>query len=270
MAINLLLQYPGQVDPVTPAFPYGEPRNITAPGDGLGTPWEAAIIKDIVGLQQALLKSAGIVPSGTPDEVGASEYLQALTSMMLGGALNFDDSGVVNAYIADPRTNQAGPRVLFDGLTILFTPGSNNTGPTTIDVSGLGAVGILSESNLFPLSGGEFINGRVYKLTYDGAGFWRLTRRMRHDLSVINSDGTAEVLPIGWTSTKVATGQYEITHGYGVTPSEIGGVVTAKATTSINGVVNVTTGNSYLIEMWNSTTGVKVDSAFTLFGITYD
>mgnify|MGYP000052814449 CR=1 FL=1 len=81
MSIDLLTQYPGKVDPVSPAWPYGEPRNITAPGDGLGTPWEAALVKDLVGLQQALVTSAGITPSGTTDQVAASQYLQAIIEL---------------------------------------------------------------------------------------------------------------------------------------------------------------------------------------------
>ena len=72
MAINLLSQYPGKVGPVVPGvWPYGQPRNITASGDGTGTPREAALVKDINGLQQAFLTTGSIVPRGTPATVGA-------------------------------------------------------------------------------------------------------------------------------------------------------------------------------------------------------
>lgn len=78
MAINPETQYPGKIAPSTPDYPYGAARNITVPGDGTGTPWEAALVNDVFGFQQALLAGAGVVPSGTPDKVGASQYLEAL------------------------------------------------------------------------------------------------------------------------------------------------------------------------------------------------
>lgn len=78
MAINPESQYPGKINPSDADYPYGSARNITVPGDGTGTPWEAAIVNDNLGFQQALLEAAGIVPSGTPDKVGASQYLDSL------------------------------------------------------------------------------------------------------------------------------------------------------------------------------------------------
>ena len=78
MAINPETQYPGRVTPSTPEYPYGAARNTTTTGDGTGTPWEAALVNDIFGFQQALLSAGLVVPSGSPDEVGASQYLEAL------------------------------------------------------------------------------------------------------------------------------------------------------------------------------------------------
>lgn len=81
MAINPKTQYPGKIAPSTPEYPYGKARNISTPGDGTGTPWEAALVNDIFGFQQALLSEASVVPSGNPDEVGDSQYLTALLSI---------------------------------------------------------------------------------------------------------------------------------------------------------------------------------------------
>lgn len=80
MSINPETQYPGKINPSDASYPYGSARNITVPGDGTGTPWEAAIVNDLLGWQQALLTRAGIVPSGSPDTVLASQYLEALIS----------------------------------------------------------------------------------------------------------------------------------------------------------------------------------------------
>lgn len=82
MAISISEQYPGKTAGNTPAYPYGEPRNVDAPGDGKGTPWEAAIVKDDQGFKQALLKAAKIIPSGQPDTADKSQYLDALKSLV--------------------------------------------------------------------------------------------------------------------------------------------------------------------------------------------
>ncbi len=78
MAINPTLQFPGQIKAATPAFPYGEARDIVVTGDNTGTPWVAVLLNDIFGFQQALLDLAGIVPSNVSEEVGASQYLDSL------------------------------------------------------------------------------------------------------------------------------------------------------------------------------------------------
>lgn len=78
MAIIPENQYPGKITPSSADYPYGEARNISAPGDGTGTPWEAALVNDIFGFQQALLSEASVTPSGDPETATTSQYLQAL------------------------------------------------------------------------------------------------------------------------------------------------------------------------------------------------
>ncbi len=100
MAINPEALYPGKIAPSTPDYPYGAARNITVPGDGSGTPWEAGLVNDLFGFQQALLGMAGIVPSGNPDKVGASQYLEALTKAF---DRSFDSTA---AMIADQKLTE--------------------------------------------------------------------------------------------------------------------------------------------------------------------
>lgn len=90
MAINPGDLYPGKTKAPDTDYPYGSARNVTTPGDGTGTPWEAALVNDIFGFQQAILDAAGVVPTGTPDRVGASQYLQALIDII--GAANQVDT----------------------------------------------------------------------------------------------------------------------------------------------------------------------------------
>lgn len=82
MAISISEQYPGKTAGNTTDYPFGEPRNVSAPGDGTGTPWEAAIVKDDQGFKQALLTQAGFTPSGQPDTVDESQYLDAINKII--------------------------------------------------------------------------------------------------------------------------------------------------------------------------------------------
>lgn len=78
MAISISEQYPGKTAGTNTNYPLGQARNITTPGDGTGTPWEAAIVNDDQGFKQALLAAASLVPSGVPDTAVVSQYLDAL------------------------------------------------------------------------------------------------------------------------------------------------------------------------------------------------
>src|SRR5690606_5453624 len=82
--------YPGQTIADDAGYPQGAPRNATSLNDGTGFPIERRWIADIFGLLQSLLDDAGITPSGNPDRVGESQYLQALH------ALFFDEQEVSN------------------------------------------------------------------------------------------------------------------------------------------------------------------------------
>ncbi|MCH9735386.1 MAG: hypothetical protein K0U78_12685, partial [Actinomycetia bacterium] len=92
---------------------------------------------------QSLLSLASITPSGTPDEVGASQYLQSLIELSAGRAITYDDSGVADAYILDVQANQHTPDKLFDGMVLKFVPGNDCTGGAcTADPFGVGATNV--------------------------------------------------------------------------------------------------------------------------------
>ena len=82
MAISPRTRYPGQIDITDPAgYPEGAAQNVTVSGDGTGTPLEKDLTNDVLGFQQALLAAAGLTPSGTPEKVGASQYLDAVRAI---------------------------------------------------------------------------------------------------------------------------------------------------------------------------------------------
>ena len=133
MAINLETKYPGKTAPSDANYPFGAARNITIPGDGTGTPWEAAIVNDNVGFQQAILTSAGIVPSGAPDKVGQSQYLEALNrthllaAPTLASALDRNDlyEGL-ELQIAERTAGDGGGGRWKVALTVNVTPNTVN------------------------------------------------------------------------------------------------------------------------------------------------
>lgn len=85
--INPETEYPGQIDTATAAYPYGKARNDTTPDDGLGTPLEAKWMNDVFGFQAALMDAAGLTPSGTTEQVGASQLLTALNTVVSAAIL---------------------------------------------------------------------------------------------------------------------------------------------------------------------------------------
>lgn len=82
MAIIPKDKYAGQTDEADPGYPLGKAKNIGVPGDGTGTPWEEDLVNDIFGFQQALLEAGNITPSEVPDKVGASDYVDAIQTMI--------------------------------------------------------------------------------------------------------------------------------------------------------------------------------------------
>jgi hypothetical protein len=85
MALIPSAQYPSQTD-ADAAYPQGKARNAGAFQDGTGTPLEKSWINDIWGYLQSLLAEAEITPSGVPDEVGASDYLDATLALAANAA----------------------------------------------------------------------------------------------------------------------------------------------------------------------------------------
>ena len=167
MAIDLTVQYPGKVDAASPQYPFGAPRNIITPGDGTGTPWEAAIVKDTEAFKQALLTAGVIVPSGTPDSVTASQIMQGLVEQCAGRATRFDSGGTANAYILTPKAGQYAPASLFAGLTVEFPSLGINTTPVTINYAGLGVANLVDPDGV-ALKTAQIWRSKTLRATYDG------------------------------------------------------------------------------------------------------
>jgi phage baseplate assembly protein gpV len=85
MAIRPQVVYPGQTISGDAGYPHGKARNQLVENDGTGTPLEELWVNDLFGMQQALLNDAAVTPSGTPDTVSASDYLNSLKTLFIYG-----------------------------------------------------------------------------------------------------------------------------------------------------------------------------------------
>lgn len=165
MALDPSNKYVGRIQVPDANYTYGSSKDETSPGANDGTPHEKDRANDIFGFQQALLKLASIVPSGSSETQLVSQYIHALVELAAGRAVNYDESGIVNVYVAGLRTNQQGPQSLYDGLLVKFTPGNDNTAASTINVNGLDVRNIFF--NGVALTGGELLTTEKATIEYD-------------------------------------------------------------------------------------------------------
>lgn len=123
MALVPSAQYPSQID-TDPAYPQGKARNAGSFQDGTGTPLEKAWVNDLWGFLQALLASAGITPSGSPDQVGASQYLQAVQAIATAAqtaAQTYADKAVERSLLAN--WEDGGELIGFEFNALAWIPG---------------------------------------------------------------------------------------------------------------------------------------------------
>lgn len=164
----------GRVTAASAEYPYGSSKDESSPGAGDGTPYFLARADDVFGFQQALLNAAGIVPSGNSDTAITSQYLQAVTELIMGRATTVvDNSSIVNAYIVESAANQHPPASLFNGMLFLFEIPITSTGPATINAYNLGVRDITGSATPGALAAGDLIGFR-YSSTSDE---WEIVRQ---------------------------------------------------------------------------------------------
>jgi hypothetical protein len=107
------------------------------------------------------------------DSAGANFILSAMpsltTSSVQAQSGNYAaDVGTANAYAV---TLTPAPAALTPGLVVRFKVGGNNTGPSTLNVNGLGAVSIRRPDGVSTLIAGDLVAGVLAEVCYDGANF---------------------------------------------------------------------------------------------------
>ena len=88
MAIIPKNDYTGRINSTDPEYPQGKAINIIGTTVGTGTPVEEKWLNDDWGFKQEILEQAGITPSGAPDKVGASQYLEGIKKINTKDTLN--------------------------------------------------------------------------------------------------------------------------------------------------------------------------------------
>lgn len=184
MAIIPSSKYPAQTVSGDPGYPHGAAQNIATAGDGTGTPLEKDWLNDLWGFLQALLDSAGITPSGDPDEVGASDYLDALNTRI----------GTTSNLIV--LTNHL-PETFYSGRLVDINSEENNvTGlffkpdGTKMFICGTGSDSIHQYSLSEPW--------RIDSATFDSVSFSVVAEASNPNDVLFNADGTKfYVMPSG-------------------------------------------------------------------------
>jgi len=162
MAVDPLALYPGRIDNSDPTgYPLGKFQNESAPAANDGTPSDVAWGNDMNGFHQALLAAASIVASGTPDKVGASQYLTALQTLF--------------ADIADGRFPTSDQKAALAGTN--GTPSAANKYVTDSDSRLVTSIGMaVAEYDLPSGTSGSALSNTVWNnaplntLAYDDIG----------------------------------------------------------------------------------------------------
>lgn len=174
---NTLPENSGRITAPDANYPYGSAKDDSTGTTGDGTPIKKALMNDSYGLIQALLRAAGIVPSGNAETAVLSQVLQAIVQQAQGRAFMFDEDGTsaADAYVLALRPNQHTLTSLFDGQLFTFTAASPNTGSATVDVSLLlGESAGTTIKDAVDIGGGDALPGQItgttvlrYNLTLD-------------------------------------------------------------------------------------------------------
>jgi hypothetical protein len=106
MAIRLIEVYPNRVGAPTADYPHGVPRNKSTPTATDGTPFEQSWFRDQEGFFQGLMETAGITPSGTPDTVLNSDYLDAL-NRVTNGVIEVNMAGAADVALSTYQSRVA-------------------------------------------------------------------------------------------------------------------------------------------------------------------
>jgi hypothetical protein len=150
------------------------------------------------------------------------------------------DTGAANAYVITFAAGQPIPTSYTSGMKVSFKALNANTGASTVNVNGLGAVTIRRASGV-GLAAADINSGQVVELTYDGTVF-----QMANYLGTGTTSNTSTVVDLpyvadtGTQNAVVATFSPAITSGEQVAglaiEVKLANTITGAATINVNGL----------------------------------
>lgn len=105
MALKLNERYPGRFSNPTAGYPQGSFKNRTTPDAKDGSYLEKDWANDKEGFFQSLLSAAGFVANGAVDSVGASQYYDALTALVISLAPTPPDASTTVKGVVELATS---------------------------------------------------------------------------------------------------------------------------------------------------------------------
>jgi hypothetical protein len=185
MAIKPSVNYPTKTTAPDANYPYGSARNVSAPGDGTGTPLEEAWVNDFFGFSQKLTDAAGVTPSGNPETILASDLFDSIEKTFSRFSMAVD-TGTANTRIL-ASVSGADPDTLVDGMRIGFFNNATNTTTATAKLGTLTTKFIRLRGAV--LSGGEMKAGDFVEIVFNvGANYWEIAQAAPVSGSVVGGD----------------------------------------------------------------------------------
>lgn len=137
MALDYFILYgAGLIDAGTASYPFGQPRDVSAPAAGDGTPMTEESYRDWIGWMARLLTEAAITPSGAPESALASDIHDALNILFLQRSELVENGGNITT-IGDrfPAEHIHGLQMIWDSITLeTMKPGGVRNLADAIDI----------------------------------------------------------------------------------------------------------------------------------------
>jgi len=198
-------------------------------------------------------------PTGSDRKLQGDDHLRLIKSVLqnsfagLTGAVivGGPNGGAVNAYTLTPTPPLPS---YVDNMSIVFSPVIANTGPVTMNVSGLGAVSLQSVSGA-PLVANDLIPGQRYRATFDGTNF-RLFSITKNYVDQLAFSSALPAQTVGFLRSTGTVASFGTKHT-GYAQDEVRGADIPSAST-----VNLETATGNLVHITGTTTinAVTLDS----------
>lgn len=82
----------------------------------------------------------------------------------------YTDTGLADNYILSVIPNQTPLNTYYEGMRVSFIPANTNTGPSTVNINGIGSADIVTETQ-DPLPASALVAGIYTSMFYDGTQF---------------------------------------------------------------------------------------------------